>query len=256
MGELSERPLAPIVRDEVWSTDMRRPAIIAKGIICCVAALIVHAARAGEVAGVTMPKLVSVAGMELRLNGMGLLKKAAFFKVYVVGLYLEKPTRDAQAAITTDEAKRIVISMLRNVSREMFVHAVETGIMRNSGREMPRLRARLDRLEQALPDLKKGEVLDMTYLPGVGTLVRGGDRTMTIPGKDFSDAFFSIWLGPKPISSALKRQLLGGWPGAIATIFLACLPKSWRLRMFVPFIRPCLKSAGRAKFGSDRMPVI
>ena len=189
---------------------MRCPAITAQVVFCCAAALSVHAARAGDVAGVSIPKVVSVAGEELRLNGMGVLKKAIFIKVYVVGLYLEKPTSDAQVAITTNEAKRIVISMLRDVSREMFVQAVEMGVMRNSGLQMPRLRARLDLLEEALPALKKGEVLDMTYLPGVGTLVRGGDQTMTIPGKDFSDALFSVWLGPKPVSPALKRQLLGG----------------------------------------------
>ena len=189
---------------------MRRPAITARVVFWCAAALTLHTARAGEVAGVTMPKLISVPGVELRLNGMGLLRKAAFFKVYVVGLYLGKATSDAQAAITTDESKRIVISMLRNVSRDIFVEAVEMGIMRNSGPEMPRLRARLDRLELALPDLQKGEVLDITYLPGVGTVVHGRDQTMTIPGKDFSDALFSAWLGPKPISAALKRQLLGG----------------------------------------------
>jgi hypothetical protein len=194
----------------VWFDGMRCPAITAQVVFCCAAALSVHAARAGDVAGVSIPKVVSVAGEELRLNGMGVLKKAIFIKVYVVGLYLEKPTSDAQVAITTNEAKRIVISMLRDVSREMFVQAVEMGVMRNSGLQMPRLRARLDLLEEALPALKKGEVLDMTYLPGVGTLVRGGDQTMTIPGKDFSDALFSVWLGPKPVSPALKRQLLGG----------------------------------------------
>ena len=185
-------------------------AITAKTVFCCVAALSVHAARSAEVAGVSMPKVISVAGVELRLTGMGVLKKAIFFKVYVAGLYLEKPTSDPEVAITTDQAKRIVISMLRDVSREKFVQAVETGIMRNSGPEMPRLRTRLDLLEQALPALKKGEVLDMTYRPGVGTLISGGDQTMTIPGKDFSDALFSVWLGPKPTSPALKRQLLAG----------------------------------------------
>lgn len=189
-------------------------AITAKAFFCCIAALGVHAAPSAEVAGVSMPKVVSVAGIKLRLNGMGVLKKAIFFKVYVVGLYLEKPTSDAQVAIATDEAKRIVIGMLRDVSRELFVQAVETGILRNSGPEMPRLRSRLDLLEQALPALTKGEVLDMTYLPGVGTQVRGGDQTMTIPGKDFSDALFSVWLGPKPTSPGLKRQLLSGCPCA------------------------------------------
>ena len=163
-----------------------------------------------RVSGVSMPEVVSVAGRELRLNGMGVRRAKIFFEVYVVGLYLEKPTTDARAAIATDEAKRIVIRMLRDVSRKMFLQAVETGIMRNSGPEMPALRARLDLLEQALPALKKGNVLDFTYLPGVGTLVRGQDREMTIPGKDFAEALFSVWLGPNPVIGELKRQLLGG----------------------------------------------
>ncbi len=154
-----------------------------------------------------MPEIVDVAGRTLHLDGMGLSKKV-FFKVYVAGLYLEKPTADAQAAIDTDEAKRIVLVMLRNVSRDAFVQAVETGILRNSSLSMPALRARLDLLEHALPALKRGNVLNFTYLPGVGTLVRGQGQEMTIPGKDFADALFSAWLGAKPVNATLKRELL------------------------------------------------
>ena len=33
---------------------------------------------------------------------------------------------------------------------------------------------------------------------------------MTIPGKDFADALFAVWLGPNPVEVALKRALLGG----------------------------------------------
>ena len=173
-------------------------------------ALSVAAVRGSEVSGVSIPEVVSVAGEQLRLNGTGLGQEKVFFKVYVMGLYLEKPTTDARAAITTDEAKRIVIVMLRDVSREEFVQAVEKGIMRNSGPAMPTLRARLDLLEKALPALKKGNVLNFTYLPGAGTLVRGQGREMTIPGKDFADALFSVWLGPKPVNGAVKRELLSG----------------------------------------------
>ena len=169
------------------------------------------------VSGVAMPEVISVAGKDLRLNGMGLRKMHILFDVYVVGLYLEKPTTDAQSAIKTDEAKRIDLVMLRDASREQFVQAVKEGILRNSGPAMPTLRTRLDRLEKALPALKKGNVLDFTYLPGAGTLVRGQGRKMTIPGKDFTDALFSVWLGPKPISEDLKRRLLSGPPSAPAT---------------------------------------
>ena len=108
---------------------------------------------------------------------MGLRKEKALFKVYVVALYLEHPTTDARAAIKTDEEKRIVISMLRDLSREQFVHAVDAAIMRNSSADMPILRARLDLLENALPAPRKGNVLSFTYLPGVGTLMRGQGRS-------------------------------------------------------------------------------
>lgn len=173
-------------------------------------ALRIAAVPVRDVSGVSMPEVISVAGKELMLNGIGLVKEMALIKVYVAGLYLEKPTVDARTAITADEAKRIVIVMLRDVTRERFVHAVQTGVMRNSGRAMPLLRGRLDLLEKALPALKKGDVLSFTYLPGVGTEVRGQGREMTIPGKDFADALFSVWLGPKPANGAIKRELLGG----------------------------------------------
>ena len=191
-------------------SSMRVRNFIAKGLFCCAAALGMTRAQAREVSGVTMPDEVNVAGEKLGLNGMGVRHEKIFFRGYVIALYLEKPTTDAQIAIQADQAKRIVITMLRNVGREMFVQAIESGIMRNSGSEMPVLRARLDLLEQAVSDLKKADVVDFTWVPRVGTLVRGQGRNMTIPGKDFADALFAVWLGPKPVEVPLKRELLGG----------------------------------------------
>ena len=189
---------------------MKVRTFIALATLCCAAVLSVAAVPGREVFGVSMPEVVKVAGRELRLNGIGIFKEKTFFKVYVVGLYLEKPTVDADVAIATDEAKRMVLTMLRDVSRDVFVQAVETGIMRNSSVAMPTLRVRLNLLKQTLPALQKGSVLDFTYLPGTGTLVRGQCQEMTITGKDFADALFSAWLGWKPVNPTLKRQLLGG----------------------------------------------
>ena len=184
---------------------MKVRSLIAAAGCWCAVALGLAADHAREESGVSMPEMVGVAGRELQLNGMGVFKEKAFFKVYVAGLYLEDLTADARVAINTDEAKRIVIVMLRDVSRETFVQAVETGILRNSSRSMPALRARLDLLEQALPALKKGDILDFTFVPGAGTVVRGQGKEMTIPGKDFADALFRHgWVrSPSmPLSSA------------------------------------------------------
>jgi Chalcone isomerase-like len=189
---------------------MKAPSLIARACFWCAAALSMTEVRAREVAGVTMPAAVSGAGVNLQLNGMGVRREKVFFKAYVIALYLKKPTTDAQAAIRTNDAKSIVMTMLRDIGREMFIRAVESGISRNSGPVMPILRARLDLLEQALPDLRKGDVLELTWVPDTGTLVRGQGKTMTIPGKDFADALFAVWLGPNPVEVALKRALLGG----------------------------------------------
>ena len=99
--------------------------------------------------------------------------------------------------------------MLRNISRQQFVQAVEKGMIRNSGVPLPALRSRLDVLERALPALGTGDMLDFTYIPAVGTVVRGQGRELKIPGKDFADALFSVWLGPHADSTALRHDLLG-----------------------------------------------
>ena len=189
---------------------MRVRSFFAAASFCCAAALSLTEVQARQVSGVTMPEVVKVAGGNLLLNGMGVRKEKILFKAYVIALYLERPTTEAQVAIQADEAKRVVITMLRDISRDIFVQAMESGITRNSGPAMPTLRARLDLLEQAVPDLRKEDVLDLTWVPGTGTIIRGQGRSMTIPGKDFADALFAVWLGPKPVEAPLKRALLGG----------------------------------------------
>jgi hypothetical protein len=166
-------------------------------------------AQARDVSGVSLPEVVSVNGEDLALNGAGVRREKAFFDVYVIGLYLQNKTSDAVAAIAADQPKRISLTMLRDVSREKFVEAVEKCMVRGGGAEMPKLRERLDLLENTLPALKKGNILDFTYVPGSGTLVRGQGQELAIPGKDFADALFAAWLGPNPENVALKRALLG-----------------------------------------------
>jgi hypothetical protein len=165
--------------------------------------------HARDLIGVNMPEVIRIAARELRLNGMGIGTELSIFKVYVVGLYLEGKTADPQSAIGSDQAKRIALTLLRDVSRERFVQAVEKGMTLNSGVSMSSLRGRLDTLERALPALQRGNVIDFTYLPGTGTVVRGQGRELTIPGKDFSDALLSVWLGPKAANRSLRYSLLG-----------------------------------------------
>lgn len=183
--------------------------MVAAAVILCALINSVSSAYARDPAGETMPEILRDNGRVLALNGTGVGTKI-LVHVYAIGLYLERKTTDARTAIASDEAKRIALVMLRNVSRQQFVQAVERGMVGNSGVPIATLRSRLDVLERALPALAKGDMIDFTYLPGVGTVVRGQGRELKIPGKDFAEALFSVWLGPHADSTSLRDKLLGG----------------------------------------------
>jgi len=61
-----------------------------------------------------------------------------------------------------------------------------------------------------IPDAKKGSTIVITYVPGSGTMLSTAGERSIIPGKDFADALFSVWLGPSPVDDGLKKGLLGG----------------------------------------------
>ena len=172
----------------------------------CAAAVLPAAARERE--GVTSQPVIEVGGKQLNLMGMGLRKKL-WFKVYIASFYLENPTEDAAQAISSDQVKRVEMHMLRDLERGKITEAVEQGFERNSGPQMPKLRERLDAFLKAIPDLKQGQSITVTYLPGRGTLIKAGaGEEISLQGKDFADALFSVWLGEHPVDDELKNEML------------------------------------------------
>jgi hypothetical protein len=172
------------------------------------ALLIALPALAREREGVVAPPTIQVEGKTLNLMGMGLRKKL-WFKVYLASLYLENPTEDAGQVIASDQIKRVQMNMLRDLERGKIVEAVQEGFQRNSGPQMPNLQERLDRFLRAVPDLRGGQTIVITYYPGRGTLIKaGGGEEVSLPGKDFADALFSVWLGKQPVDGELMQEML------------------------------------------------
>lgn len=168
-----------------------------------------HLVQAKEVAGVSLPETTTVDGKTLKLNGMGLRKKVVF-KVYVAGLYLETPSKDAAAVISSDQAKRMQLSVLRSLSSHQVSEAIEEGFEKNSKAHMAALKPRLEKLETMIPNVEKGDQILLTYVPGKGTVVSAKNvEKGVIEGKDFADALFSVWLGGNPVQEDLKKALLG-----------------------------------------------
>ena len=171
---------------------------------------LVPAARAREVAGVAVPDQIDVGGKTLPLNGAG-VRKRFVVKVYVGALYLESRSSDADAIVSSDQARVVRMSFLRDVDRETVIRAFHEGFEHNSKAEAGALIAKLADVEKALPaEIKKGQVLVVAYAPGAGTTlsVEGGGSAL-VEGKPFADGLLRNWLGRHPADESLREAMLG-----------------------------------------------
>ncbi len=167
-------------------------------------------AGAGELSGVKMPDTLAIGGKDLKLNGMGLRKKS-IFKVYVGGLYLEAPSKDAAAILASDAPRAMRMQFVRSVDKGKLSEAYREGFEANAKEKAASQKASVDKFLAAVADVKDGDVVTFSYVPGTGTTVKQGDKDLVaIEGKDFGEVLFSLWLGPKPPTEDLKKGLLGG----------------------------------------------
>lgn len=166
-----------------------------------------------EVAGVKIPDSVKLENQELQLNGAG-IRTRMFIKVYVGALYLVKKTNSAQAAIDDGEAKRVSMHLLRDLRAEQVASALNDGLVANNSQvELATLEPRVREFNSILISIgnaKKGDVINIDYLPGIGTRVSiNGEAKGTVAGNDFNRALLKVWLGDKPVDADLKRGMIG-----------------------------------------------
>ncbi|WP_374317590.1 chalcone isomerase family protein [Aquabacterium sp.] len=172
------------------------------------------ALAAKEIAGVKFDDRYAVAGQSLQLNGAGLRKKM-FIKVYAIGLYLNGKASTPSGVLSQPGAKSVRIVMLRDVSAQDLSDSLIKSITANvSSSEMPSIQSRLNELEanlKTLGQVKRGDVIQMDFLPASGTHITSGAQVMPrdIPGEDFYRALLKIWIGEKPSDGDLKDDLLG-----------------------------------------------
>lgn len=183
-------------------------------ILAVIAALSLNLAQAVEVAGVKFDDKTSLGNASLVANGAGMRKKA-FFKVYAMALYLPEKQADAEAVLSAKGAKRIAITLLRDLTAKQFVDALNEGVAENhSESEFSALKERLNQFSEAMlgiGEAKTGSQVLIDFLPEgatrltVNNEVRGGN----VPGEDFFNALLKIWIGNKPVQDDLKQALLG-----------------------------------------------
>lgn len=169
---------------------------------------------AQELGGAKFDDGVRVDNAPLVLNGVG-LRSILFLKMYVAGLYLPEKMTNAEAVLANKGAKRIALHVLNDTDSEHFLKGFRKGFEKNhNAQEMAELRDRMEafvHMFDAVTKVKKGDVIALDWRPENGTRIRLNESELgTIAGEDFYRALLSIWIGEKPVSSDLKKGLLGG----------------------------------------------
>jgi hypothetical protein len=165
---------------------------------------------AGELAGVALPDTISLDGISLSLNGLGVRKKL-WVKVYVGGLYLETPSSDADGILASGGAWQVVMHFLhKKVSVDKLNGAWEDGFKKNAPEVLEQHPQEFERFLGCFQDIYKGEEIILTFLPdrGLEVVVAGQDKGLFVP-ISFARGVLSLWLGPHPPSGGLKEGLLG-----------------------------------------------
>lgn len=186
-------------------------AMLAAVVIASTPSSRLEAQAPAEVAGVVMPATVDAGGQALALNGVALRKKS-IVKVYVAGLYLPAKNQDATAILAADAPRELRMQFVRDVGKDKMCEAWDESLKNNSPGADAQLQGEFKELCGWMQDLKKGDVMTFTYVPGTGTTVGiAGQNKGTIAGKPFADALFKSWIGPKPgPGEGFKTALLGG----------------------------------------------
>ncbi len=167
----------------------------------------VHAATLG---GVNMPDQKTVNGKTLVLNGLG-MRTATFLKVkvYVVGLYLESKSNDAKAIIESDQAKRIEMHFVHDVSakklRDGWSDAFESNYQNVAG-----IKDEISKFNASMRDVKSGDSIVLNFSGDMVDVLVNATKIDSIKSNAFQQAALSIWLGPKPPNKDLKAGILGG----------------------------------------------
>ena len=170
-------------------------------------------ASAAEVAGVKFPDTQKIAGKELQLNGLGVRTKFVF-KVYAAGLYLQEKASTVEDVIKSEGPRRMQLVMMRETSSDEFGNAFMSGLNSNvDAKDKSKIITQISKFGEMfalLEGLKKGDVLDLDWIPGTGTqcYLNGKKIGEVTPDITFYNSVLRIWLGDKPVDSALKPKLL------------------------------------------------
>lgn len=156
---------------------------------------------------------IHLGGSVLVLNGTG-IRAVSIIRGYLAALYLPRKAGTPDAVFAMQGPKRIQVRLLMGVGVEEFTKAIRKGVARNcTPEEQQQFAERLEVLIKnidLLGKLKKGDVVNLDYVPQHGTQVTLNGKAIgtPAPGNEPMLALLKVFLGEKPTDKRLKAGLL------------------------------------------------
>ncbi len=160
----------------------------------------------------TLPDSIQVGGNTLLLNGSGARTKY-LMQMYVGGLYLQQPSSNAAAILAADEPMAIRLQITSGmVSQEKLVASINEGFQKSTSGNTTDLESRIAEFRKCFADpIAKGDVFEIAYNPGQKIVVlKNGQPKGIVPGLEFKQAVFGIWLSDNPADTSLRLAMLQG----------------------------------------------
>lgn len=177
-------------------------------------------AQAVRYEGQDFPDTLQLGGADLQLNGVGAKVFVMRYSAYLGALYVPQKASTPEAIYAQAGPKRlelrITIPLVKDVSTQEFVKAINKGVASNcSPTELAAVAEQVKQFNATISDVgrvKKGDVLAIDYLPdqgGTTLTVNGKVWGKPIEGQDFYTAFLKVFLGSQDSDGRLRTRLLG-----------------------------------------------
>jgi len=159
-----------------------------------------------------IPKSIEFEGNTLVLNGQG-TRVVFFMKVYEGSLYLQTKNSNADEIVKSSSPMAIRIDVTSEmVTADAMKKALSEGLEKSTKDKTGPLLNQIEQLSSSFNSaVTSGDFYEFIYIPEIGThVLKNNELVELIPGIDFKQAFFGIFLSDNPIQKNLKKAMLGG----------------------------------------------
>lgn len=154
------------------------------------------------------PEQMDWSNHRLEKSGESQVSLLRFIKLFEAALFLEEgyATEDYPGEF----CYALSIRYQKNFRKEQLIKSASLILEDlHQPESLDPLQLAIQKINSAYVDVKEGDVYTLIYQPKRGTtLLYNGVEQITIPGRDFAEIYFSIWLGGHPRCEQLREDLL------------------------------------------------